>query len=389
MSHWVFSSLRRKRALVALVLVICGTGAVWLLLQHRVSNLVQVTQPGPGEPLSYQVMQVAQTQVKALKPPPTEAALYYAYVASAYADALQKADEPSAVQASRQVMNAIYPSRAGDVNAGLDTLGKSYGLDLQDVRQDVIAEVVTTYSGRYKSDGHDLPWNGIIPTGTGKWRKERPADPFTPRAGDWKRWVVNKPIAVPPPPVPGSAEDMRQMEIVRQASANRNGQDVNIINFWGGVPGTEAPAGIWQNQLYRTVKSELTPDALEADRQYAAVQKALAQTLSDAFMECWKVKYTYWTARPDMRDPILKTAMDNPNFPGYVSGHSTISKAAADVLSVMVPGHAQEWQAMAAEARDSRLKAGIHYDIDNQIGFQIGTEVADQVVKTLGLKKGI
>jgi hypothetical protein len=35
---------------------------------------------------------------------------------------------------------------------------------------------------------------------------------------------------------------------------------------------------------------------------------------------------------------------------------------------------------MATEARNSRLVAGIHFDIDNKVGFDVGTEVAKQVI---------
>jgi hypothetical protein len=105
--------------------------------------------------------------------------------------------------------------------------------------------------------------------------------------------------------------------------------------------------------------------------------------MSDAFMECWKVKYTYWTARPDMRMPGLQTGMPDPNFPSYISGHSTVSKAAADVLSVMVPKYRDQWEAMAAEARYSRLVAGIHFEIDNSVGFDVGSNVAEQAIASL------
>jgi hypothetical protein len=387
MFHWVFSSIHRKWVISGVtVLLLVVLGSFWIRMQHKASDMVEVAQSQPAIPLSYKVMQIAQDQVRALKPPPTEAALYYAYVASVYADALQQGDQSTAVSAAGAMMNTFYPSKTSVVNTAMASIRKEYLLESTVPKQAVVDSVTNEYAKRYANDGHDLKWDGVIPAGVGKWHKERPADPFTPRAGDWKRWLVTVPIAVPAPPAVGSKEDMQQLQTVKQVSSTRNGQDVNIINFWGGVPGTEAPAGIWQNQLYRTVKDELPSDAHTADIRYAATQKVLAQTLSDAFMECWKVKYTYWTARPDMRDTSIDTAMDNPNFPSYVSGHSTISKAAADVLGVMVPKHASEWQAMAVEARDSRLKAGIHFDIDNQVGFQLGTDVAKQITSSLHLQ---
>ncbi|HSX45134.1 MAG TPA: hypothetical protein VLF39_03465 [Candidatus Saccharimonadales bacterium] len=338
------------------------------------------------EPLSYQIMQLQQTIIKEKKPPPTKAALDYAYVSSVYFDSLTAANQADALAAAGHMLVVIYPDKQAFINQKVNGLATSNNLGALGSQLSVnVVSIADGYASRYHSDHHDLKWNGVIPKGPGKWVSKVGLPPLTPRAGDWQRWVVNKSISVPPPPTFGSAQDLAEIANVKQVSGERNGNDVNIINFWGGTPGSETPAGIWQNQLYRTIKTELPADQLTADQDYAKLQKILAQTISDAFMECWKVKYTYWTARPDMRTANVKTAMKDPNFPGYVSGHSTISKAAADVLSVMVPKHAEQWEAMALEARNSRIKAGIHFEIDNKIGFQVGTDVADQVKANLHL----
>jgi hypothetical protein len=42
---------------------------------------------------------------------------------------------------------------------------------------------------------------------------------------------------------------------------------------------------------------------------------------------------------------------------------------------------------MAVEARQSRLIAGIHYDIDNEQGFKVGTQVAQQVIAIKNLQQ--
>ena len=67
-------------------------------------------------------------------------------------------------------------------------------------------------------------------------------------------------------------------------------------------------------------------------------------------MECWKVKFTYQTKRPDMTDKSIATAMPNPPFPSYVSGHSTFSGAAATVLGHIIPQKITQFEAMATEA---------------------------------------
>jgi hypothetical protein len=340
-------------------------------------------------PLSRSVMLVAEEQVRYLKPAPTEAAREYAYVATVYSEALKVTNQSDALVAAKSMMSTLFPTRTQEVDKATAYLAKSHHLfsypDLNNASE--TSAIIKKYDERNKKDSHDLKWDGVIPKGASKWIKQTEKDPLTPRAGDWERWIVAKTIKVSPPPIVGSAEDQHQMQIVAAASSNRTGEDVNKINFWGGTPGTDTPSGIWQNQMYRKVHTILPDNILGTDQKYSALQTTLAQTLSDAFMECWKVKYTYWTARPDMRDPRIKTAMHDPNFPGYISGHSTISKAAADTLSVLVPRYSKEWLAMAVEARQSRLIAGIHYDIDNEQGFKVGTQVAQQVIAIKNLQQ--
>jgi hypothetical protein len=344
-----------------------------------------VATPAAG-PLSRQVNLYQQAVIKRLKPPPTLAALQYAYVASAYMDGLKQAGQAGALAAAQAMLNTLYPVSAAATGTAVKTLEQINHVTASTAS---VQGIINRYDQRYNSDGHDLVWDGIIPTGPDKWRKVTAKDPLTPEAGNWQRWNVTQTISIPPPPVFGSAEDLRQLDNVQRIVAKRNGQDINLINFWGGTPGTETPGGIWQNQLYRTVHGDLPRSALKADDQYSSVQASLAQTVSDAFMECWKAKYTYWTARPSMRLPGLVTAMDNPLFPSYISGHSTVSKAAADTLSVTVPKYAQQWEAMADQARYSRLVAGIHFDIDNAEGYVVGSAVAVQTISSLHLTKVI
>jgi membrane-associated phospholipid phosphatase len=87
-----------------------------------------------------------------------------------------------------------------------------------------------------------------------------------------------------------------------------------------------------------------------------------------------------------MVDTSLPLAMNNPPFPAYVSGHSTVSAAAAEILSAIVPSKSLVWNEDAANARDSRLYAGIHFPADNRAGFDLGRRVGSAVVKRLKLR---
>jgi len=377
--------VRRKRNKKLVI----GTAIVTILLASGLLAwyVAMMRQPLKNLPLSRQVMLVAEEQTKVVKPAPPESARRYAYVATSYQEALKAGNQQQALYAAQQILSLLYPERISDIKTRIDAIAAEYKLDINDPMLSAKTQTtIAKYTQRNAADKHNLVWNGSIPTGQDKWRKTD-TNPAVPRAGEWERWIVSGAFVVPPPPVFGSAQDQQELVKVQLAVAQRNGEDVNKINFWGGTPGTETPAGIWQNQLFLTVKSDLPHNATTADKKYAELQMYVAQSISDAFMECWKVKYTYWTARPDMRISGLKTAMKDPPFHSYISGHSTISKTAADVLSVLVPKHKTAWESMAVEARDSRLKAGIHFEIDNSVGFDLGTQVANQIIGQKRLSK--
>ena len=307
--------------------------------------------------------------VRDVKPTPPEAARLYAYAAVAYDEASAAgSDEAHAGAAVRLVLRAVRPDQTAAIDAAAQALGAADTVDLaKSAATKALVERAT--SDRFA----DAP----VPTeprGDDLWHSADGQAPLAPNAGGWAHWLlpIDARLTVPVPPVPGTTEHDRQLAIVRQAALLRDARWADRINFWGGTPGTNTPSGIWQDVLW----SEVRDDSLaRSDQEYAHIQSILAQTIADAFIETWKVKYTYWTARPDMIDPTIRTAMKDPRFPGYVSGHSTISAAAAMVLLALVPSRGPVWMADAIEARDSRLVAGIHLDVDNLEGFTLGTTI--------------
>ena len=81
-----------------------------------------------------------------------------------------------------------------------------------------------------------------------------------------------------------------------------------------------------------------------------------------------------------MADPAIVPLFANPNFPSYPSNHSTFSTSRAEVLAYLFPDRAAEIKALGKEAGDSRIWAGIHYEVDNQSGVTLGTKVATKVI---------
>ena len=102
--------------------------------------------------------------------------------------------------------------------------------------------------------------------------------------------------------------------------------------------------------------------------------------LHDAGVGCWDTKFAYFNPRSSQMDPSIKTEIDLPNFPSYVSGHSDFSAAAADVLSYLFPADAAFFASQRDEAAQSRLYGGIHYQSDIKSGLQQGKAISDFTV---------
>jgi len=107
----------------------------------------------------------------------------------------------------------------------------------------------------------------------------------------------------------------------------------------------------------------------------------LNMSLMDAVIVCWDTKYTYFNPRPSQMDPRIKTMTGLPNFPSYISGHSTFSGAAAAILGHIIPERAGDYEAMAKEASISRMYGGIHYRSDCEKGLVVGKNVGGYAIE--------
>jgi PAP2 superfamily len=318
------------------------------------------------KPVAREVLEYTEFLVREKKPAPTESALAYAYVTTAYYETFIVTNSTTtATQVALYVADRFFASTSTFFLSNVEeSFTEKYLLRMKNDRRSE-----ATY---------------VNPKGSHVWvdRDENLKTPFTPNAGKWKRWnVEGVTFEVPRPPTFLSKAHTDAVEEVKLASEMRTGEQGAAINFWGGIPGTNQPAGIWLDFFYETTKEERMNE-----KEFAYKQMIIAQTLSDAFMECWKVKYTYWTKRPDMVNKTINTAMPNPPFPSYVSGHSTISFAAATVLAKMFPENKDLYLENAEEAKNSRLWAGIHYSYDNEEGKKLGIKVGEATIKEKLLK---
>ncbi len=136
----------------------------------------------------------------------------------------------------------------------------------------------------------------------------------------------------------------------------------------------------------------------------------LGFSLNDAAVSTWADKYEYMVMRPSVYiqehiDPDFQTNLyrfifwPNPSFPGYPSGHSAFSSAAAGIFVQQfgntinftdrshegrtefrgLPRNYTSFTEMAEENGYSRIPLGVHIEMDCTEGLRLGYEVAQAV----------
>lgn len=166
-----------------------------------------------------------------------------------------------------------------------------------------------------------------------------------------------------------------------------------------------SPPGHWMNIV------GIAAEKSGAD--FTATVAAYTETaiaLFDGFISCWKTKFERNSIRPETVinkyiDAAWQPYIQTPPFPSYISGHSVISAASAEVMTHFfgdafsytdtselefgVPNRAfKSFRAAAQEASWSRLYGGIHYRADLEQGAIVGQKLGRFIVTKLRLKKG-
>ncbi len=165
-----------------------------------------------------------------------------------------------------------------------------------------------------------------------------------------------------------------------------------------------SPPGHWMN----IVGIAAQKSGADFDKTVAAYTET-SIALFDGFIACWKVKFMSNTIRPEtvinkLLDPAWQPYIQTPPFPSYVSGHSVISAASAEVMTEYfgdnfpyrdsserefgIPDRSfKSFRDAASEASWSRLYGGIHFRSDLEQGAILGKTLGDYIVGKLQLRK--
>lgn len=272
---------------------------------------------------------------------------------------LETASDLDAGEALGTKIAQIYIQRARGDRAGA-AIGIVNGVNLwEQLEKDCIAR-------------NEVPWISLE-------SPKRP--PMLPFFGKVKTFLfdsltlINE-IRPGPPPSTNSAEFKQELEEVKYYSQNPTRERIRIVHFWADGVGTYTPPGHWN-----AIAADAFVKLNWSEVRWARAMALLNMSLMDAAIACWDAKYFYYNPRPSQMDPNIKTMTGVPNFPAYISGHSTFSGAAAEILGYLVPSAKGQFDAMAQEASLSRLYGAIHYKSDCTVGLTVGRKVAGYAIK--------
>ncbi len=206
----------------------------------------------------------------------------------------------------------------------------------------------------------------------------------------------------------------KSLKEVYEINRNLTDEQIEIARFWDDNPFVIEHSG---HMMYGNKK--ITPGGhwigitAIASRQSSADEvltaKAYALTaiaLYDAFISCWDEKYRSSYIRPvtainEFIDDSWMPYLQTPPFPEYTSGHSTITAAAATVLTkiygdnfafqdtsdlryIGMQRHFDSFNEAAAEASISRVYGGIHYRFSVDTGAEMGKKLGEFINNKLG-----
>ena len=289
----------------------------------------------------------------------------------------------AASAASAVVLGALFPQDAGFFDSQLRAQESDAGEAPGATGAFAAGEAVGRSVGmqvveRARTDGFDAVWTGAPPSGPGFWSSDfdPPRPPLLPLLGHMRPFFMTSgdQFRPEPPPPFGSPAYLAALAEIRRFSDTRTADQLRIAVFWA-MP---TVAAFWNEQATALIGR----DRLD-ERRAAYVLALMHMATMDANIACHDAKYTYWLIRPYRADPAITTPIARPQHPSYPSDHACASGTSAYVLGGLFPADAERLAALADEAGESRLYAGIHYRFDKDAGLHIARQVS-----ALALQRG-
>jgi membrane-associated phospholipid phosphatase len=330
--------------------------------------------------------------------------------------------EAAIAAAAHEVLVNLYPAQQTNFDAAygseLATIPDGESKNVGIAWGESVADSILAWR---RHDGSDAVVDYTPGSGPGVWMPTPPA--FLPAL--FPNWPYVTCFAMtngaqfrpPPPPALDSAQWAFDFNLTKDLgrldSTNRTAELTEIAWFWADGAGTVTPPGHWN-----VIAQEIAHQRGNTLEQNARLFALLNIAEADAGIVAWDCKYAYnsWrpvTAIPDAdsdnnpdttSDASWQPLLITPNFPEYISGHSTFSGAAAAVLaafygsdnipfattSAALPGVSRSYNSFsqaAEEAGISRIYGGIHFMSANEHGLVCGAQLGGYIAENFLLPK--
>tara|TARA_R110002050_G_scaffold159736_3_gene289159 strand:- start:3508 stop:4869 length:1362 start_codon:yes stop_codon:yes gene_type:complete len=327
-----------------------------------------------------------------------------------------------------EILKKIYVQTSGENIQKIDSLEQlvfnqvQHDIDNETVLRSVsygksVAHAIFEWS---KTDGghrgylHNFDKTMVHPDRPGSWKPPLFAQSFShhplhPHWGENRTFAamnetISDPQIIPYDTTPGSPY-YQQFENVYLKDLELTQLEKEAAIWWGDDPDVSfTPPG--HSYYFATLALEGHDSTLiECAQVYAQVGMAVA----DAFINCWKWKYQFFTERPNTFIPKYideewESFWPDPPFPSFPSGHAIQAATAATVLEhnfgkkftftdrahegrerdelketdFVIRSFDSFWEA-AQETADSRFYGGIHTKLDNEVGLEKGIEIAKNI----------
>lgn len=293
---------------------------------------------------------------------------------------------------------------------------------VQDSREwgNYVADRIIAYS-QTDTEGEEQilepqPLSYVPSTGDGFWTfSAEPERALFPYWGSVRTFVISSDqTSSIAPPIAYSEDvnsdyyaEMYEVYEMNNIAKAENNDDLWVAEFWS--DDTEGLVMSPPGRQISIAKQLIEQNDLAYESSLVLLLK-LGFSLNDAAVSTWADKYEYMVMRPsaylhEFVDPDYETNLFrlinwlNPSFPGYPSGHSTFSSAAAGIFiaefgnntnftdrshegRIEFRGEPRQFNTLADMAEEnafSRIPLGVHIRMDCTEGLRLGYEISDAV----------
>ncbi len=171
------------------------------------------------------------------------------------------------------------------------------------------------------------------------------------------------------PPESGSAQDNRDFDQILKLQRDRTDEDCARAQYQESV----------------SLETLFGPEfGLLSKKEVKRWSDFFEQIQEDTSHFVRKAKKHWKRPRPYVNDSRVEPCIEREKSFAYPSGHATVARVFAEILSQLDPSRAKYFQARGEEAGADRVLAGVHHPTDIEAGRELATRIIDALWKIRG-----